>query len=202
MTAFTEVQPTLENYWRSVILFGRNVASYKFALGKSLIDFASQGTEVITLEQLAEPFSRHICEHLRLADKQTTSNSSRFLSSCRKFNAGEIKGEELLDATAKLGFNNVIDAFHIVHDGEIAVRFFTDERSGRENGILSLTWVSMFVSFQSLVEYPITLPHGFAVNLDHFVDTSVGRFLVAASQIPSNRNFVMAATLENCGITL
>ena len=123
MTAFTEVQPTLENYWRSVILFGRNVASYKFALGKSLIEFASQGTEVVTLEQLAEPYSRHICEHLCLADKQTTSSSSRFLSSCRKFNASEIKKEELLDATAKLGFNNVIDAFHVVHDGEIAVRF-------------------------------------------------------------------------------
>ncbi len=102
---------------------------------KSLIDFASQGTEVITLEQLAEPFSRHICEHLRLADKQTTSSSSRFLSGCRKFNAGEIKKEELLDATAKLGFHNVIDAFHVVHDGEIAVRFFTDERNGHENGI-------------------------------------------------------------------
>jgi type I restriction enzyme M protein len=32
---FTEVQPSLENHWRSIILFGRNVASYKFALGKS-----------------------------------------------------------------------------------------------------------------------------------------------------------------------
>lgn len=25
MITFTEVQPTLENYWRSIILFGRNV---------------------------------------------------------------------------------------------------------------------------------------------------------------------------------
>ena len=135
LTAFTEVQPTLENYWRSVILFGRNVASYKFALGKSLIEFASQGNEIITLEQLSEPFSRHICQHLQLADKQTTSTSSRFLTTCRKFNADEIKKEELLDATAKLGFANVIDAFHVVHDGEIGVRFFTDERNGKEKGI-------------------------------------------------------------------
>lgn len=105
MTAFTEVQPTLENYWRSVILFGRNVASYKFALGKSLIEFASQGNEIITPEQLSEPFSRHICQHLQLADKQATSTSSRFLTTCRKFNADEIKKEELLDATAKLGFD-------------------------------------------------------------------------------------------------
>ena len=116
-------------------MFGRNVASYKFALGKSLLELAQKGTEVVTLDQLADPFSRHICEHLQRVDKQTTSQSSRFLETCRKFNGGEIKEDELLDATAKLGFNNVIDAFHVVHDGEVGVRFFTDERKGREKGI-------------------------------------------------------------------
>ncbi len=135
MTNFTEVQPSLDNYWRSIILFGRNVASYKFALGKSLLDFAKQGTEVVTLHQLAEPFSRNICEHLTIADKQGTASTSRFLKTCRRFNSGEIKKEELLDATTKLGFNNVIDAFHIVNQGEIGVRFFTDERRGEEKGI-------------------------------------------------------------------
>ena len=120
VTHFTEVQPTLENYWRSIILFGRNVASYKFALGKSLLELSQQGKETVSLEELAEPFARHICEHLQIAAKQATSASSRFLDTCRKFNADEIKKEELLDATAKLGFNNVIDAFHVVHDGEIS----------------------------------------------------------------------------------
>lgn len=132
---FTEVQPTLENYWRSIILFGRNVASYKFALGKSLLELSQRGKEIITLEELAEPFSRHVSDHLRLADKQATSKSSRFLDACRKFNAAQIKKEQLLDTTAKLGFANVIEAFHIVHNGEIEIRFFTDERKGQEKGI-------------------------------------------------------------------
>ena len=96
MAQFTEVQPTLENYWRAVILFGRNVASYKVALGHSLLELASQGKEVITLEELSDPFSRHICDHLKIADKQGTSKSSQFLDACRKFNAGEVKKEELL----------------------------------------------------------------------------------------------------------
>ena len=134
MTPFTDVQPNLENYWRSIILFGRNVASYKFALGKSLLELSQRGKECIALGDLAEPFSRHLCEHLQLADKQATSKSSRFLDVCRKFNAGGLKQEEL-DATVKLGYDNVIDAFHIVHDGEIGVRFFTDERRGNEKGI-------------------------------------------------------------------
>jgi hypothetical protein len=101
---FTEVQPTLENYWRAVILFGRNVASYKFALGHSLLELASQGKEVITLEELSDPFSRHICDHLKIADKQGTSKSSQFLDVCRKFNAGEVKKEEQPGA---------LDAFHV-----------------------------------------------------------------------------------------
>ena len=135
MTEFNECQPSLENYWRSIVLFGRNVASYKFALGKSLLEFAKKNTEVITLDQLADPFSRYLCEHLKIADKQATSQSSRFLDSCRKFNAGETTPDELIGITSKLGFVNVIDAFHVVNEEKIGVQFFTDERRGSEKGI-------------------------------------------------------------------
>jgi 5-methylcytosine-specific restriction endonuclease McrA len=135
MNSFTEIQPTLENNWRSVILFGRNVASYKFALGKSLLELAEKDQETVSLDELAEPFSRHICEHLRNADKQATSPKNTFLDNCRRFNANEIKKEELLDATARLAFNYVIDAFHVVHGGDIAARFFHDERRDKTKGI-------------------------------------------------------------------
>ena len=57
MTAFTDTSPDLETYWRSIILFGRNVASYKFALAKSLIEIGGREHELIKLEDLAEPFS-------------------------------------------------------------------------------------------------------------------------------------------------
>ena len=35
---FLSQEPRLEDYWRGIILFGRNVASYKFALAKTLLD--------------------------------------------------------------------------------------------------------------------------------------------------------------------
>ena len=56
MVDFLERSPTLDNYWRSIILFGRNVASYKFALAKSLLEFKQRGDDAVTLESLAEPF--------------------------------------------------------------------------------------------------------------------------------------------------
>jgi hypothetical protein len=111
------------------------VASYKFALAKSLMDLASQRKTLVTLEDLAVPFAQSICEHLRLADKQGTFGTSRFLDACRKFNAGELSQDKLIDTTVKLGFNNVLDAFHIVNTGEIGVRFFIDERRGQQKGI-------------------------------------------------------------------
>ena len=128
MAEFLERQRTPENYWRAVILFGQNVASYKFALAKTLIELSAHDNESVKLEALAEPFSRHIVEHLAKAPKQATSSSSRFLETCRKFADGKLSQDELIGQTAKLGFNNVIDAFHTVNRDEIPIRFFVDER--------------------------------------------------------------------------
>src|SRR5947208_894971 len=128
MSTFLDRDPALENYWRSVILFGQNVASYKFAVGKSLIELSGTGKEFIRLEQLAEPLSHNIVEHLANCPKQATSASSRFLDSCKRFTAGEVSKDELIGQTVRLGFQNVIDAFHIVNRDEIPVRFFQDDR--------------------------------------------------------------------------
>ncbi len=130
------IDPKLEDYWRAIILFGKNVACYKFALAKSLLEIAPAAKRIITLEDLAEPYSRHIIEHLKIADKQTTSVSSRFLDACRRFNTGDITKTRLIDTTVQRGFENVIDAFHNLSVGETAVRFFVDERRGANKGII------------------------------------------------------------------
>ena len=124
MGRFEEHYPSLESYWRSVILFGRNVASYKFALGHALLELADEGKSFIPLDTLADPFSTAIARHLTIVDKQGTSSSSRFLDTVRSFNRGEIQKGALCEATARLGFENVIDAFHVVGKGDIPVRFF------------------------------------------------------------------------------
>lgn len=125
---FYQADPTLENYWRGVILFGRNVASYKFALAHALYDVDKSGSDLVTLEDLAIPFGRHLCQHLLHAPKQITSRGSQYLEACVQFNNGEISQDKLTETTVRLGFNNVIDAFHNVNAGEIEKRFFLDER--------------------------------------------------------------------------
>ena len=134
VTDFLAKAPTLNANWRAIVLFGRNVASYKFALAKTLLSIADRADDRIPLEELAAPFARHLCEHLRLVDKQTTSRSSRFLDACRAFNNGELGEQVLIETTAKLGFNNVLQAFHVVGSDPVPIRFFENELGGTRGG--------------------------------------------------------------------
>lgn len=136
-TRFYEIEPTLENYWRAVILFGKNVASYKFALAKALYELKKSPAEIIRLDELAPLFADHIVSHLKQCDKQITSKSSIFLDSCRQYSKGEITRDRLIQDTVRTGFNNVIDAFHNVHGNELDKRFFLDER--KTSGGIRLT---------------------------------------------------------------
>jgi 5-methylcytosine-specific restriction endonuclease McrA len=116
---------------------GRNVASYKFALAKSLMELGERKETLIRLGDLAEPYSRHLCEHLKHSEKQITSPSSKFLDACKKFNLNEISQNKLTDVTVEIGFNDVIDAFHVVGNGDTPVRFYEDTR--KENKGITLT---------------------------------------------------------------
>jgi len=150
---FYQTEPTLENYWRAIILFGKNVATYKFALAKSLYELGSFNNDLVSLEQLAAPFSRHLCEHLRHSPKQITSPSSKFLAACNQFNQGSLSKDALIQQTVKLGFNNVIDAFHIVNNREISQRFFVDERKTNKgiritDNFFKLTELDQFSNFE------------------------------------------------------
>ena len=110
--------------------------SYKFALAKSLLEIAPTGRTDVTLEALAEPFSRHLCEHIAHSPKQVTSRGSRFLDTCRAYNDGTVTRDELLQTTVQNGFNNVIDAFHIVGGSALPVRFYAKDYSASARKII------------------------------------------------------------------
>lgn len=128
---------TTEDYFRGVILYGRNVATYKFALGRSLLALAAQGKTFVHLDDLAMPFVDALLDHLRRENRQSTGPTSAFLDTCRRHLAGQVSRDELIQATAKLGFVNVIDAFHIIGSTPVPVRFYDDDRRGRGGIVLT-----------------------------------------------------------------
>lgn len=134
MSEFLGDNPSLDDYWRGIILFGKNAASYKFALARSLLELAPRNKSLITLEELAEPFARHTVEHLRLCERQSQRIAPYpFLEACRRYDRGEIRYEELIAITAKKGFKVVLDKFHNLNKAEIPARFFTHERLGAKS---------------------------------------------------------------------
>lgn len=66
---FQEEKPSLESYWRSIVLFDRNTVSYKFSLAESLIALAKEGKTTVSLTELENPYSSNICRHI-LQEKQ------------------------------------------------------------------------------------------------------------------------------------
>ena len=143
-------QPNLhvEDYWRGIVLYGRNVTSYKFALAASLLELKPASGDLVRLEELADPFTRHLRKHLSDADKQSTSpapGGGKFLVACRGATRGEVDDTDLIEIAVRDGFVNVIDAFHRVGPDDVPKRFFLDERS--DNGGIRIT-----DSFSELLE--------------------------------------------------
>ncbi len=180
--------PTIDDQWRAIILFGRNVASYKFALAKALLDLKPAAGALVKLEDLALPFALHVCEHLRLEDKQATSATSAFLDGCRKFNLKELDETGLASLAESRGFSNVIDAFHVVGQAETPERFFLDERRGGRGIRITDTFEALLSQQQAsdlpleaearwrLVETAWRLGLGRALVVSH--DTAGGNLLL------------------------
>lgn len=137
MNIFLENDLSLESQWRALIQFGKNSATYKFAFAKALLEL-SDTKSILSLSDIAEPFSKNKTEHLLLNDKQGNSNSSAFLNECRKFNQKQIDKNRLLFQTEKLGFVNVVDAFQNINGGIIPDKFYDKDYSkGKKEIVLT-----------------------------------------------------------------
>ena len=148
MSRFEEMYPSSESYWRAVILFGANAASYKFALAKALLELASKETTFIKLDDLALPFALNVAEHIKQVDKQGQRPTGPFLDACRKYTRGEIDANALRDESIRFGFLNVIDAFHVVNGGALPVTFFEDLRQQRKGLLITDTLLNLKSSHQ------------------------------------------------------
>jgi len=72
------MSPSLNEIWRSIVLRGANVASYKFALAESLIELANVGKTFVTIEDLSVPFSLVDMAKTYRAEKLEKDNGTVF----------------------------------------------------------------------------------------------------------------------------
>jgi len=148
MTKFTENDLSMETQWRSIILFGKNVATYKFAFGRALLDLAQKEKVVITLDDLAEPFAKYMIEHVKNGMGQ--GNKGRFISELSNYIAGEVDKDAVLSITRKEGFKNVINAFQNVSGAVIPKPFYDGSYIGLKT---KLTLTDELLSLKESVQF-------------------------------------------------
>jgi len=125
---FLSTTPSVKSCWRGIILYGRNTASYKFALATALLEIKPESGQLIKLEDIAPSFATSIANHLKASPKQITTQAGKFIKACEAYNVDGVLSK-LVDATVAYGFANVIDAFHIVGSAPVHHHFYIDERS-------------------------------------------------------------------------
>ncbi|WP_233192416.1 HNH endonuclease domain-containing protein [Sporosarcina sp. P26b] len=126
---------SLETNFRSIYLFGRNVATYKFAFAKTILELGASKNSFISLEEMSPIFAKYMLEHIGNGKRQITSPTSKFISALDLHYHNQITWEQLLIVTEKIGFNNVIDAFHNLPNGETDKKFYEKSLQGKKLGI-------------------------------------------------------------------
>lgn len=123
---------TNDDYWRAVILYGLNTATYKIALAQCLISFSEQGLTKVTMPQMAEAFFDIYLKRLEngkpqllLPDRMTVMERV-----VMQFNTGSFSRKQAIDEVERAAFGDVIPRFHTVNDSPLPVKFYDYTKNG------------------------------------------------------------------------
>jgi len=124
-----------DDYWKAIILYGLNAATYKMALAKCLLNFAKYPKTVISWGELAEAFYSQY-KH-RLADYQMPQQSNpgrmtKLERIVKQVDIGHITDDEAINRVASEGFKDVIPRFQTIGiNSQIAADYFYEFDFGK-----------------------------------------------------------------------
>ncbi len=126
MTNFTE-----KDYWRALILYGLNTATYKMAFAKSLDHFVNLGKTDVRMSELADVFFHLYLERLengmpQLDQAGRTTVMEKVVS---RYKLEAISKEEAIDFVEKNAFNDVLRAFSKLNREQVPVDFYTYDKN-------------------------------------------------------------------------
>lgn len=130
--SFKSEDPNVDTIWRSIILFGKNTASYKFSLAKSLLQLAEKGHSRVTFNDLATVYAPYLISHIEEGMSQDTrSTDSKLIKTYKQYLDQEIDFDQIVDFTSKNAFNDVIPRFHTVGAG-LPFQFYEFDMANKE----------------------------------------------------------------------
>jgi len=119
--------PTPEDYWRGIILYGKNQATYKMALGQLLIQYSNRNFSKIPLDELAEDFYNvyeNRVQHGKPQNK-TIGRQTYVEQEIESVNAGSTTKQKAFDVIKEKSLKSmVLQKFHTLFNKPIPQPFY------------------------------------------------------------------------------
>lgn len=106
-----------KDYWKGIVLYGLNQATYKIALGKTILELTSLGKETIDWNQLSKAYLDNYIDRLKKHPLPQQSNPTRKTKMERIINSlkwGSINYATAISIVAKEAFQDVIPRFQTI----------------------------------------------------------------------------------------
>jgi len=168
-------EPTSKDWWRAVILYGRNMSTYKMGLGDLIINYANKNREKIPLQELSEDFLDIYQERMEKGKHQKmrtmVNGEEKGLTvierELKKIQQGETSREKAVNFVQKDALENmVLKKFHTLFNRQIPDPFyqvtkthlilqkntldtFTDHQNKPLNHELSSRWELLEFGFEN-----------------------------------------------------
>ena len=124
------------DFWKGIILFGLNAATYKMALAKTLLQFSLQGKQCIDWYDLSAAYLDNYCQRLAATSRPQQSNPSRITFMERvvkELQLNNISYEQAVSRVAEKGFVDVVPRFHTIGTNkELACNKFYEAVPGKQ----------------------------------------------------------------------
>ena len=134
---------------RTIILFGKNVSTYKFALASTLLKLKPKN--FISYEDLREEFVISLYNHYTNNPCQFQGGENIITKAFDKYKT-DTNWEELLKTAEKNIYNNVFDAFHNVGGGSIKKEHILFEHLPKERKLILTDKINAIIEQPELVE--------------------------------------------------
>jgi hypothetical protein len=123
---------TPQDYWRAIVLYGNNVATYKIALADVLIAFARESKTQVTMPELADAFfHRYLARFANGQPQQSDPSRKTVLErTIEAYRAGQLTETAAVEQVARQGFNDVVPGFHTVNGAPVPLPFYEQTLAG------------------------------------------------------------------------
>lgn len=111
-----------EDYWKALILYGLNQATYKIALGKTLLNLSNEGYSNIPWEVLSKEFLQQYVHRLSQEDpipqQSIPARQTRMEHIVNSYRTGKLSLDQAIIEVGTSAFGDVIYRFHNLGNDE------------------------------------------------------------------------------------